>query len=75
MSAKCLEADSDFREEVDALVRNLSPSECQRALEIVCADRETPEELKETIEGNHAAGGDGVLRNVGKGGRWPLAPL
>lgn len=51
MCAKCIEADSDFREEVAALVRDLSPAECQRALEIVCADRETPDDLKGMIEG------------------------
>lgn len=34
MCAKCIEADSDFREEVAALVRDLSPAECERAIKI-----------------------------------------
>lgn len=51
MCAKCIELDSDFRQEVAALVRDLSPAECERATEIVRADRETPDELKDMIEG------------------------
>jgi hypothetical protein len=51
MCAKCIEADSDFRQEVATLVRELSPAECDCAIEIVRADRETPDELKDMIEG------------------------
>lgn len=51
MCAKCVELDSDFRQEVAALVRDLSPAECERATEIVRADRETQDELKDMIEG------------------------
>lgn len=51
MCLKCIEADADFHEEVAALVRDLSPAECERAIKIVCADRETPDELKDMIEG------------------------
>ncbi len=50
MCAKCIEADSDFRQEVAALVRDLSPTDCEHAIEIVRADRETPDELKDMIE-------------------------
>lgn len=51
MCAKCVEADSDFHAEVAALVRDLSPAETKRAIEIIEADRETPDELKDMIEG------------------------
>lgn len=51
MCAKCVEADSDFHAEVAALVSDLSPAETQRAMELVEADRETPDELKDMIEG------------------------
>lgn len=51
MCAKCIESDSDFRQEVAALVRELSPGKRQQAIEIIEADREMPDELKDMIEG------------------------
>lgn len=52
MCAKCIEADADFLSEVTALVLDLTPAECQRAIEIVREDRATPNELKACIEGH-----------------------
>lgn len=51
MCAKCIEADSDFRQEVAALVRELPPLARQQSIKIVESDRETPDELKDMIEG------------------------
>lgn len=51
MLLKCVEADSDFHQEVAALVRELSPGKRQQAIEIIEADREMPDELKDMIEG------------------------
>lgn len=51
MAAKCIQADADFYEEVAALVCDLSPAHRQQVIELVEADRETPDELKDFIEG------------------------
>ena len=48
---KYIEADTDFHVEFAALVADLTPAETKRAIEIVEADRETPDELKDMIEG------------------------
>ena len=42
MCLKCIEVDADFHAEVAALVRDLSVTECERAIKIVCADRKHP---------------------------------
>ncbi len=51
MCFKCIEADTDFYAEVAALLAELTPAETRRAIGIVEADREMPDELKDMIEG------------------------